>query len=148
MHRVTRDVFLAAVRRTKVIPTRGLWYQNGMACGIASVATDRLGKEAMQKGVHVSAWAQRAEGLGLSAEYVSGYITAFDGGKNYGRSGDDWNMGYEDGFDCAKAVFEEKQHLLEEGCVYGHVGDDEMAHPYMEPPAPPEEQHVYVYTNS
>lgn len=148
MHRVTRDVFLAAVRRTKVIPTRSLWYRDGMACGIATVATDKLGHEAMKKGVNVEEWAKRADTLGLSHEYVQGYISAFDGGKCYRSGSDEFSMGYEDGFDCAKAVFEEKQHLLEEGCTYGHVSDDQMAHPYMEPPSGGEEQHVYVYTNS
>lgn len=145
--RITVKSFIDAVKKTGVVPARCLWISQRSgkggpkvhACGIGALAT----ANGIKDGTQARAWAKSNEGLGLSPEYVSGYITAFDGIKRtesqLEKRDYDYQIGYEDGYACAVAAFDEKLH--EE---YAASWDVDMT-PYLTPD-PGEDELNYQYT--
>lgn len=139
MRRVTVERFVKAVKETGVIPRRCLWVrpkgETFEACGIGTLAV-AAGKKTTTDAI---AYAKKAEGLGLSAEYVSGYITGFDGRNKPTSWQGEKEVGWEDGRACAEAVFDQELHKK-----YS-FGDVDMS-PYMDTPwGDEEENYNYVY---
>jgi hypothetical protein len=138
MKRVTVKSFIAAVKKTGVVPKRCLWIRKGTntieACAIGALAVAEGTKQDARR------WAQSAEGLGLTSEYVSGFIGGFDGGRGRRNVSEQYDLGREDGLACATAAFDEKLH--EE---YAAVDGVDMT-PYLTPPDDDAaEQYVYTW---
>lgn len=123
--RITVKSFINAVRETGIVPKRCLWIREGTdtteACAIGAL-TVAAGRKDHQK------YAREAEGLGLTSNYITGFITGFDGGCARTNWSEQSELGHEDGLACATAAFDEKLHE-----DYMVVGDVDLT-PYLTPP--------------
>lgn len=112
--RITPKSFIAAVKRTGTVPARCLWIRERKkdkdsiieVCAIGALCIDATQKTK----INARQWARSPEGLGLSNEYITGFITGFDGRKSYWDKISDQHAAWEDGVACAVAAFEEKLH--------------------------------------
>jgi hypothetical protein len=139
MRRITVDRFVAAVKKTGVIPARCLWVQQRgkkiAACGIGTLAVEA------GRGKDYAHYARAADGLGLSSEYITGYITGFDGHCSTPQ-GAEYEAGYEDGRACAIAVFDQRLHER-----YEVVSGADLT-PYLDTPWGDDDDGAHVYTRS
>lgn len=136
--RITVKSFIAAVKKTGVVPKRCLWIKEGTdtteACAIGAL-TVAAGRKDHHR------YARAADGLGLTSAYIGGFIAGFDGCRASKHWNSEGELGYEDGLACATAAFDEKLH---EHYTVGYGVD---LTPYLTPPDDDEEP-AYVYTGS
>ncbi len=134
--RVTVESFIDAVKKTGVVPRRCLWIRKGTdtieACAIGALAV-----QAGETG-DARRWARSADGLGLTHDYVMGFIGGFDGCGGRHSAAEQYEIGREDGLACATAAFDEKLH------EQYRAADVDLT-PYLTPPSQGgEEQYIYT----
>ncbi len=140
--RITVNGFIKAVKASGVVPRRCLWIKEGAdtveACAIGAL-TVAAGRKDYAK------YAREADGLGLTSEYITGFITGFDGRRPHTRQSrlaEQYSLGHEDGLACAVAAFDQKLHE-------DYAAADVDLTPYLDP-SDDDEQDVsaYVYTGN
>jgi hypothetical protein len=139
MKRITVKSFITAVKKTGVVPKRCLWIKKGTdtikACAIGALAV-AAGRSDAQR------YAKQADGLGLTSNYVSGFIGGFDGCCAAPNQTEQYELGREDGLACATAAFDEKLHK-------NYTVTDVDLTPYLTPPDDDaDEQYVYIETGT
>jgi len=105
MNRITVEQVINAYKETGVKPQQFTMSPvgRGRCCGLGVIVFKEVGNEIVNVGKAIEVLNK----LGLSDDYINGFMRGFDGYRNFLKPNDEQYNGWADGYRSRQAAFEE-----------------------------------------